>query len=402
MEEPVRVERSYSVYEQMKNPRVLARYWSMKSKEVTGRTELHGSSPTDIFIGRFGYPKVSIGPLIPPDFGDTSIMAAPERWHGLSIGEVFGIRGSLVRGMHTTKVGNVEGGRVEEQVRELALAEKPATADISFQRCIRQASGRRILDDISPFGPSGLIREFGLHNTKSERRVGRAYADTAMNASDAIFELYNRGVTVSKIQMGLSAGLFGIGRKRKFVPTRWSITAVDDTISKRNLKEVKGFSVIDGIKAHLHVALDNKWLVLLFPTEWEYESIEAFYPHTTWNQTNTISLGGSYEPYAGRKGYAEIGGCYYSGRLAVSERLRMMGRQASALILREVHEGYRAPVGVWNVREYVRDTLATDPIELPDANSVFKMIDREFTVGRSDWIKSSRILSKLMFQKRLA
>ena len=401
MVESIRVEHSYSVYEQMKNPRVLARYWNMKSKEVIGRTDLHGSSPTDIFIGRFGYPKVSIGPLIPPDFGDTSIMAAPERWHGLSIGEVFRIRGSLVRGMHTTKVNNVDAGRVEEQVKELALAEKPATADISFQRGIRQASGRHVLDDISPFGPSGLIKEFDLCNTKSERRLENAHTDTEMKASDAIFELYNKGVTVSKIQMGLSAGLFGIGRNRKFVPTRWSITAVDDTISKRNLKEVKEFPIIDGIKAHLHVALDNKWLVLLFPTEWEYESIEAFYPHTTWNETDTISLGGSYEPYAGRKDYAEIGGCYYSGRLAVSERLRVMGRQASALILREVHEGYTAPVGVWNVREYVRDTLATAPIELPDVKSVFEMIDREFTVRRRDWIKSSRVLSKLMFQQRL-
>jgi hypothetical protein len=146
---------------------MLARYWSMKSKEVAGRTELHGSSPTDIFIGRFGYPKVSIGPLIPPDFGDTSIMAAPERWHGLSINEVFGIRGSLVRGMYTTMVKNVENGKVEEQVRELALAERPTTAEISFQSQIRRASGRRIIDDISPFGPSGTRKEFGLSNTRS-------------------------------------------------------------------------------------------------------------------------------------------------------------------------------------------------------------------------------------------
>ena len=396
------VEHSYSVYEQMRNPKMLARYWSMKSKEVAGRTELHGSSPTDIFIGRFGYPKVSIGPLIPPDFGDTSIMAAPERWHGLSINEVFGIRGSLVRGMYTTMVKNVENGKVEEQVRELALAERPTTAEISFQSQIRRASGRRIIDDISPFGPSGTIKEFGLSNTRSEHRVENAHTDTAMKASDAIFELYNKGVTVSKIQMGLSAGLFGIGRNRKFVPTRWSITAVDDTISKRNLKEVKEFPLIDGIKAYLHIALDNKWLIFLFPTEWEYESIEAFYPHTTWNETNTISLGGSYEPYAGRKEYAEIGGCYYSGRLAVSERLRMMGKQASALILREVHEGYTAPVGVWNVREYVRDTLSTASIELPDLKSVFEMIDKELTVRRSDWVKSSRILSKMTFQRRLS
>jgi hypothetical protein len=80
----------------------------------------------------------------------------------------------------------------------------------------------------------------------------------------------------------------------------------------------------------------------------------------------------------------------------------MMGKQASALILREVHEGYTAPVGVWNVREYVRGTLATASIELPDLKSVFEMIDKELTVRRSDWVKSSRILSKMTFQRRLS
>ena len=59
-----------------------------------------------------------------------------------------------------------------------------------------------------------------------------------------------------------------------------------------------------------------------------------------------------------------MGGCYYSGRLAVTEKMRLLKKQGAALILREAHEGYTAPVGVWNVREHVRGTLETEPVFL--------------------------------------
>ena len=42
--------------------------------------DLAGSSPPGVFIGRYGYPKVEVGPLVPPEFGDTSAMDT--RRHG--------------------------------------------------------------------------------------------------------------------------------------------------------------------------------------------------------------------------------------------------------------------------------------------------------------------------------
>jgi hypothetical protein len=44
--------------------------------------DLAGCSPPAVFVGRYGYPKVDIGPLLPPEFGDTSIMDKPEMWVG--------------------------------------------------------------------------------------------------------------------------------------------------------------------------------------------------------------------------------------------------------------------------------------------------------------------------------
>jgi hypothetical protein len=45
----------------------------------------------------------------------------------------------------------------------------------------------------------------------------------------------------------------------------------------------------------------------------------------------------------------------------VLEYLADRGRQATALVLREVTDDYWAPVGVWQVRESVRNALAGEP-----------------------------------------
>jgi hypothetical protein len=215
-------------------------------------------------------------------------------------------------------------------------------------------------------------------------------------------ELYKKGIPVSKIQRGLSAGLFGLKNKRKFVPTRWSITAVDDTISKDNLEEVKSYDPIDAIHAYYNVSLDNRWLIFFIPGNWQYESIEAWWPKTIWNENGKdISIFSSNEGYNGRKTYAEIGGCYYSGRLAITEKMQELKKQAVALILREVHDGYVMPVGVWNVREHVRETLQMEPIVMHSMEDMMKCIAERLDINSAGWIKNSRVLRDLISQRRL-
>jgi len=40
--------------------------------------QISGSSPPGVFVGRFGYPKVFVGPMVPPVSGDTEILDTPE------------------------------------------------------------------------------------------------------------------------------------------------------------------------------------------------------------------------------------------------------------------------------------------------------------------------------------
>ncbi len=394
------VKRSTVVYRHMRDPALLRYYYGMKTMNLLDRLDLSGSSPTDIFIGRYGYPKVYIGPLVPPEFGDTSILGTPERWDNMTMDDIVSMRSRLVRGVHVSNVHSVESGIIEEQVRDLALAARPAVTDLTFTRkpFIRMA----LQDEVQPFGPSAVMKDMSIGNTTANRDVEALYGDTDAKATTAMAELYDKGLPVSKIQQGLSAGLFGLKGNRRFVPTRWSITAVDDTLSKRLREEIKANSSIDSVRAYYNVALDNRWLIFFVPGSWSYESIEAWWPKTVWNENGKdISIYSSHEGYRGRSTYAEIGGCYYAARLAVTEKLKELGGQATVLILREVHDGYTMPVGVWNVREHVRQTLQGMPHILHDTKDMMALISQRLDIPVKTWMANSAVLRDLVSQRSL-
>ncbi len=401
MPNTINVKRSTTVYRHMRDPALMRYYYSIKTLNLVDRLDISGSSPTDIFIGRFGYPKVFIGPLVPPEFGDTSILGRPELWRDMPIDKIVDMRSRLVRGIHLSNIHDVEKGKIEEQVRDLALAERPAVAEMRFSS--KPFMKISLNDEVQPFGPSAELKQVELYNIKAERQMESLYLDTDAKATTAILELYNKGLATSKIQQGLSAGLFGIKSQRKFVPTRWSITAVDDTISKDLREEIKQNNLVDAVYAYYNVALDNRWLIFFILGKWQYESIEAWYPKTIWNESGTdISIYSSYEGYGGRSTYAEIGGCYYAARLAVTEKLKELGKQGTVLILREVHDGYIMPVGVWNVREHVRQTLQTAPAVLQSPNEIWNFIAQRLEISSKSWIANSRILKDILTQRKMA
>jgi len=374
-------------------------YAQLKFKPVLEKEEIEGSSPPDIFIGRIGYPYVYIGPLIPPLKGNTSILSCPELWQGKNIDEIVELRLQLVRGKYRTHVKNFEG-KIVELTREIALSKSSVESEAEFRR---KPSGTIVLDDeVQPFGPSAPLKNFSIGSMKTDQKIEKAYSDTDLKASEAVFWLYKKGVLISRIQRAFSAGLFGIEKQRKFVPTRWSITAVDSIISQKLLEQVKTFPLINEFRVYEHEALDNKWIVLMIPDYWSYELIEAWYPKTVWNPAGkeTIIYSDS-EGFEGRTTYPSIGGCYLASRLSVSEKLVEEKRQAAVIVLREIHPGYILPVGVWNVRLNVKETLKNKPLKFDKMEDALKYISTKLNIPLKVWIKNSHLLRKLLYQKRL-
>jgi hypothetical protein len=108
--------------------------------------------------------------------------------------------------------------------------------------------------------------------------------------------------------------------------------------------------------------MGNRYWVLLTPGQWEFELVEMKAPESVWNPAGESHyLASAHEGYEGRTGYVEeTAGAYYASRLGVLEHLEDRGRQAKCLVLREVTDDYWAPVGVWQVREGVRNAFEGD------------------------------------------
>jgi hypothetical protein len=373
----------------------------LKSVPLMQSEDISGASPPSVFVGRIGYPYVYAGPLVPPVHEDTSLYDLPEFWFGKTIDDIVGFRSMLIRGKHRVHVRKFEeAGKIIEKTRELALAVNPVDVELMLKKKPR---GFLLLDDeVQPFGPSAPIRDLIVSNARWDRQIGKAYSDTDLKATNAVLEIYSKGVLVTKIQRAFSVGAFGLKKNRRLVPTRWSITAVDSILSKELMEKVKTFPEISEYRVYESSYLDNIFEVLMLPSAWSYEIIEAWHPGTVWNpHGREIFLFSDWEGFDGRTTYAEIGGCYYSARLAVCEQLVRERRQATVIALREAHPGYIMPVGVWQVRENVRNAMRQKPFTFNTLDEALKWIAGKFQIPLQRWIMKSELLKNALFQKKI-
>ena len=363
---------------------------------------IQGSSPPGVFVGRFGYPKVFIGPMVPAVYGETSFLDTPELWKGKTIEEIVDYRYSLVRGCFRASITDAQTGtRLVETLQEIAMSSKPADSELSLAK--KPVNRISFSENSQPFGPSAPMKDFKpTGNITLDQRIEKAYYDNDLKAADAVFDLYRQGVLFSRLEKAFSVGVFGEKKRRKLVPTRWSITALDSTLSLRLMEEIKDYESIDEFRVFAMTNLDNVYVAILTPERWKFEWIEAWHSGTAWNKFGSRpEMIGDFEGYNGRKTYAKPGGCYYSTRLAVSEYLSRIRRQSGAIMLREIHPGYILPVGVWNVRESIRSLLTGDYRKFDTISQALEFACSNFLISRDNWIENSELLKQATQQRKL-
>lgn len=364
---------------------------------------IQGSTPPGVFVGRVGYPKVYIGPMVPPYRGETEILDTPELWVGKGIQDIIDYRFALIRGKTLANIHDAKSGnRLLDSLQELALSKRPVDAEIILSRVPKKVI--TIGSDIQPFGPSAPLRSFNASGVKVDLKIEHAFYDRDLKAADAVLNLYDSGTLITRIQRAFSLGMFGVEKNRRLVPTRWSITAVDSILSQELIDRIKQYETIDEYRVYSFYYLDNYYVAILMPESWSFEWIEAWFPGTAWNpdeQPNAPAMMGDYEAYWGRKTYPDIGGCYYSCRLAVAEKLNQERRQATAVVMREIHPGYILPVGVWNVRESVRRAMQTEPQKFDTLQAAMQYAMTKLTIPTKNWIEVSELLRRAFFQKKI-
>jgi hypothetical protein len=351
--------------------------------------ELDGSSPPSVFIGSWNYPRVYAGPMIASEHGDTFIMDSPESWipEKKTQEEIVGYRMNLVRGKRSQPVTDLSG-RFVEKLQDIALSDSSIYSEAVFDR---EPRGRNFSDEHTPFGPSARLEKFDIGNVRWDQQLEKVYYDHHLKAAEAVTELHRKDVPISHIQKAFSVGAMGTGRRRRLVPTRWSITACDSTIGSRLLKEVRHFEAIDCCRVHEFGSLNNYYAVLLLPTAWQYEWMEAFLRILGTEEL----IFSDYEANGGKKGYSRVGGCYYSCKMAVLEALAREKKQAGAVILREAYPGY-IPLGVFNVRENVRNAMKQRALEFEGLNAALRYVSTKLELPLSKFVQQSDLLRDLI------
>lgn len=373
-------------------------YWNTIQKLKTIESYfIEAPSPPSVFVGRIGYPRVRVAPAVVPEGSNVEIYDMPEKWLNINLNEILQMRLSLLRACINVDVAKPEK---MEDVKILAASSKPVDLELRFSKPPRPY----IKLDVNspPLGPAGILEKLRiLGNPKIPKPIDRVLLDRELTATEAVMNLYSNSIPVSHIQKLFSIGVFGKAGFRKIVPTRWSITAVDSIISKRLIEKVKKLPVFDSYLFFERRHENNTFIAIIAPYRWSYEWIEAWFPYTTWNPGMRIEVEDDWEDFRGRSTYASLGGCYYAARLATAEYMIREGRQGTAILIREIYEGFFLPIGVWFVRENVREMFKNKPEKFGDIREVLERLSSSTRIRLSRWIKTSRLLTQILLQSRL-
>ncbi|MDD1754006.1 MAG: hypothetical protein LUQ63_00050, partial [Methanothrix sp.] len=362
---------------------------SMYIPSVEVGREMDGSTPPSVFIGSWNYPKVFAGPMIAPQHGDTVVMDRPESWipEKKTQEDIIKFRLNLVRGKRQVKVTSLEN-RFVEKLQDISLASSSIESEAEF---CHAPKGMSLSDEHTPFGPSAALERFDIGSAKWDQNLEKAFYDDDLLAANAVHDLHESGVPFSSIQKAFSVGALGTKKRRRLVPTRWSITACDTALGKGMLEDVRNYDVIDCCQVREFASLNNYYAVLLLPTAWQYEWMEAFL-RIMGNEELIFS---DYETNGGKKGYSRVGGCYYSCKMAVLEALAKERKQAGAIILREAYAGY-VPLGVFNVRENVRNAMSQPAQEFEDMKTALQHVSERLDLPVKRFIRQSDLLKDLL------
>ena len=381
---------------------------NFKFRDFGEISRLDSNSPPSVFVGsKLKYPLVNVGILSPLDRDENAwVYDDAKYWaeQDFQIQDVIKLRNSLLNSRFQSRV---QDSRLNKKfvhiAQEIAIASKPVDVEIELKNRLRfDKSKDKIL---APHGMRAGLKEARItSNLKVHRKLDKVMNDE-LKASEGIELLYKYDFdeyTLSKI---LSVGVLGLKKNKKLVPTRWSITATDDTIGKNLIEKIKDYKWLEDYELFFGEYLGNQYVILLFPNVWSYELFEIYLPKSSWNPSENVKASTDYENYSGRKTYAfATAGGYYATRLPVLKYLDEIKKQASVLVVRIETPSYWASLGVWVVRESVRKALKNkikfDSREdlLESAKKISKI---KYGFDNSDILRRSRLVRDIKVQKKL-
>ena len=336
------------------------------------------------------YPNLLLGPGIYTDFADAKA-SSPTDWIKSNIKDIEKNRNKQVFSFAKySKEAAQDPTRELSDIQLITQSIKTTELEIDFTE-----KERKVSDEVT--GLSNTSFDFEnlkiVDDIKVPKPIEKTVNDRDFNAREGMIYLYQKIDDVYKIEQLLSVGLLGIKRNRLLVPTRWTITSVDDTIGKELINKIKINQTIDKYELHFFEFYKNKFYVIMLPLTWGFEMIE--------NAGGQFTI--DHELYDPRKDYAiNVMGGYYAARLEIAKRLEERKRLARVIVLRDMDPTYSSK-GVWVIREAVKEAMAKEPLVFETLESLLNHINSQLLIRNSIkyWTDASTILKENKMQKRL-
>jgi DNA repair protein NreA len=361
-----------------------------KKFNENAKEDFSGKAP-NVFIGKYGYPNINVGILSAENYeNNDNVPFFVEK--NLQVNNIVNLRTNLINSHFKANVKDFNG-KLLEISKEISLAKNPVDIEVSLSK--KPYFSVTFAQDVAPFGPSVSVKKAAItENPKIPEKVEKIVNDD-LKANEALKLLHEKGIDEHYLAKIFSVGNLGSENRKKLVPTRWSITAIDDNLGKFAIDEIKNYPEHD-YAAFFGVHLGNYYLILLIPELFRYELFETYAPR---NGEASESMT-DYESFNGRKEYAfETAGGYYAARIAVLEYLQNVKKKASVLCLRFITEEYTAPLGVWVVREASRNSMKQKPVIFKDKKEMIDYAKRfakeNFNYDLNIILAKSKLLKEL-------
>jgi hypothetical protein len=378
-----------------KNDPVQMKIMFQKRFNLDAKKDYQGKSP-NVFVGRYGYPRINVGFLSTQNLyenNDNIPLWVKEKF---PISRIIGLRTNLINSTFKSHIKSFHD-RFLEMSQEISMTKKPVDMEINLAK--KPVFSLSFNQEATPHGPVVKLKRARLaENPKIPVHVEKVVSDSDLKAVDGISYLNKKGFDEHFLVKLLTVGNLGMKKNRRLVPTRWGITAVDDTLGKELIKKVKNFESVDVFQVYFGSHLGNYYLVLLCPNVWSYELFEMYVKSPRYST--------DHENVFGRKKYAsETAGGYYTVRLGILEFLNKIQRQGAAFVLRFITDEYYAPLGVWVTREATRKSMNNKIKEFYDLKSALNFMlwfaKKNFKYDVSKQIRKSVLLDELKTQKRI-
>ncbi|MCW8966307.1 MAG: hypothetical protein OQK82_06445 [Candidatus Pacearchaeota archaeon] len=381
---------------------------NFKYNDLKNLSKIDSVSPPSVFVGsKLKYPFMNVGILSPLQREeDVSIYDDAKLWaeKDFGIDDVIRLRDNLLNSRFMSKATDSRfSKRFVGIAQEIAVASRPVDVEIELKRKLYFDKRRDKV--LVHQGMSAPLKGAKItENVKINRKVDKVMNDE-IKSKEGIEFLYKNNFDEYALSKILSVGVLGLQKDKRFVPTRWSITATDDIISKKILQRVREYRWIEDYEFFFGEFLGNQYMIMLFPNVWSFELFELYYPGSSWNPSKDFKVSTDNEWFENRKTYARnTAGGYYATRLPIIEYLDFIKRQASVLVIRLETTSYWASLGVWVVRESVRKALKNKMrfVSKEELMTSVKKISKIKYDFQCEYIlKKSKLFEKISVQRNL-